>query len=930
MYTINALEEIEKSRGYEFALMTTFNIDVDFFERQIVGRLTGSGVKKIALFVDSQELSKGINNTWKKALLMGNRYSVNPIRINGAFHPKVMLLMSFDSAKLIISSANYTKSSYSTNNEIFNVFEMNPDNRENLHLIQAAVNFFRSVYDISYKLDDEMFKEIEEIPYINQGREAFSDKSFLLHNINNSILSQIEEQIGDVTYVDIVVPFYDNDLNAVTGIKTAFPNATINCYVQNHRSRFNVRKAECITSLVIKPFNGFNEPKSQSFYHGKVFRFKTDERSWILYGSANCTGAALQSIARGGGNVECSILEKGDAHEFDYFFDNICQTDTGEEVICDLLDYQSEEGTGRYYFKYGVVSEDTITLHIGITGSYAEPDIKYNDETLELEFDAKDKTILAYIPKEKLLNSEELISLKIADATGDYMLKGWLINSLAIEAYRKIESNSGDFQYYPDPEGDERIDNILRVLQNLALGYENMRRKHEVERLVENKEKSESLPEIDYEDAPEGIIDYVIPPRIPTAEEYLEYKNYKKAERIARGIISAFLNRNAAERQQKIEKYKQTKKGQSGSPSRRRKPSSAEQRGKRLISAAIKRMCDEKSLCDDTAEHFLQGICQIVEAMSQYSSTFVEDMFDSSFIVDKRCELLAGALKINDEFTDEHIKILIQLAVETHYIEQKTSGSHISDGFDVEELIRGIDEKLGIRDIAESFITDETTLKIGDHIEDVFYEPNQYGKIEGVRPSRKEIIKYLDTAFGYRTRSQIDELIYSRFGESAIISTENRVFLISCLARLRDWFDGDSWLMNEIDSYCRHYSVPVDSIVLDIRGIQIPDGPDPTIRITFTKDIGRYHIRRSEYHKSGKIIGSNSRTVRYGSEISKDEQKIKPVKITIGDTVKHKKYGKAEIIDIVNKEDGKAIVELKFEDGSRKKFGEEQLIKFLV
>lgn len=926
MYTIDALEEIEKSRDYEFALMTTFNIDVDFFERQIVGRLIGNGIKKIALFVDAQELSKSINNTWKKSLLMGNRYSVNPVRINGSFHPKVLLLMSFDSAKLIVSSANYTKSSYSTNNEIFNVFEMNPENREYLHLIQAAVDFFRSVYDISYRLDDEIFKEIEEIPYISM-EHAFSNEAFLLHSIDNTILSQIEKRIGNMSSVDIAVPFYDNNLNAVTGIMSAFPGAMINCYVQNHKCRFNVEKANGIESLIIKPFNGFMEPKSQSFYHGKVLRFKTDTDSWILYGSANCTGAALQSVVRGGGNVECSILEKGATHEFDYFFDNMCQTDPSEDVVCDLLDYQSEDGIGKYFFKYGVVSENTITLHIGITGSYGEPDIKCFDESLELEFDAKNKTILVYIPRETLLNSEELISLKVTDATGEYMLKGWLMNPLALDSYRKTETNSGEFQYYSDPEGDERIDNILRVLQNLALGYESMKRKQDVERIVENKEKAELLPDIDYEDAPEGIIDYVIPPRIPTSEEYIEYKNYKKAERIARGIISAFLNRNSIERQQKIDKYKQTKKDPKRSACGRRKPSLAEQQGKRLISAAIKKMCDDENINNDTTEHFLQGFCQIADAMSQYSSTFVENMFDPGFIVDKRCELLAGALKLNDSFTEEHIKVLIQLAVETHYIEQKITGSHVSDRFDVEELIRGIDEKLGIRDVAESFITDETTLQIGDHIEDVFYEPDQYGKIDGVRPSRKEIIKYLDTAFGYRTRTQIDELVYSRFGETAIISTENRVFLVSCLARLRDWFDGDGWLMSEIDNYCRHYSVPVDSIVLDIRGIQIPDGPDPAIRVVFSKDVGSYHIRRSEYHKSGIVIGPEGKALSRGSDINNDKQSNRITEVKIGDTVKHNKYGEAEVINIVDKKDGKVIIELLFKDGSRKKIGKEYLIK---
>ncbi len=56
MITINALDELSNSREYDLALMTTFNLDVDFFERFIAGRIYGNEIKKIALFVDAKEL----------------------------------------------------------------------------------------------------------------------------------------------------------------------------------------------------------------------------------------------------------------------------------------------------------------------------------------------------------------------------------------------------------------------------------------------------------------------------------------------------------------------------------------------------------------------------------------------------------------------------------------------------------------------------------------------------------------------------------------------------------------------------------------------------------------------------------------------------------------------------------------------------------
>ena len=155
MDNFKALEEIEKSTGYEIALITTFNIDVEFFERYIISKLYSNGIRKIALIVDARELNKGITEIRKPSVLLGKKYSVNPVSITGAYHPKMILLLAQDKAKLIIASANCTYSGYITNNEIFNAFEVNSNDLHFLPLIQAAARFLLKSYEMSYGLDDE-------------------------------------------------------------------------------------------------------------------------------------------------------------------------------------------------------------------------------------------------------------------------------------------------------------------------------------------------------------------------------------------------------------------------------------------------------------------------------------------------------------------------------------------------------------------------------------------------------------------------------------------------------------------------------------------------------------------------------------------------------------------------------------------------------
>ena len=134
------LDHIEKSSGYDIALMTTFNFEIGFFERAIVNRLYEKNVKKISVFIDSKELTKSITEV--NACQMGLKYVINPIRLNASFHPKVILLLGKKKAKLIVGSANLKSSGMEINNEVFNYIEYSEKQPEYQDVIVSAIRFF--------------------------------------------------------------------------------------------------------------------------------------------------------------------------------------------------------------------------------------------------------------------------------------------------------------------------------------------------------------------------------------------------------------------------------------------------------------------------------------------------------------------------------------------------------------------------------------------------------------------------------------------------------------------------------------------------------------------------------------------------------------------------------------------------------------------
>lgn len=929
MITINALDELSNSREYDLALMTTFNLDVDFFERFIAGRIYGNEIKKIALFVDAKELNKAINNTWKKSLMMGSRYSVNPVRMPGAFHPKVTLLVSNDSAKLIVASANFTQSGYSTNNEVFNVFEVSSEHTKHLPIIKAAAEFFLRIYSLSYtfRLDDKLMQELQSIPFLDINTDGIKGDTFLLNSIDKPIANQMKDIIGNVSQIDIAVPFYDNNLEALIRLKKDFNADVVNTYVQNHQSRFNVSKADDLDYVTVKAFKKFEEPESSSFYHGKVIRFLNDNSSWILYGSANCTGAALYSTAAEGGNVECCILEKGEPEEFNYFFDNMCLQDSAKDVVCNLLDFKSNEAEEHYYFKYGESIDSDAVFNIGVVGPYVDPEISLYDTILEHSYDVDSRTISLRSSFAELPTDSDVYDIKISDITGDYEVKGWLYRPEVLEANRETEQGTyKELKFDFDAEGDEYLENLLNVVEVLSVYSETARRRKDIIKTVQHV-KSDTIE--DYEDAPEGIIDYVIPPRIATSEEIREYEIIKKAQKISHSFSTYS---GHCERREKRKK-KATVKVKGG----RRQPTSIEKYLKRRFLREVSAMLNEENIGNSNAEDYINHACLILDTVDILTDSKVEGMFDMNRNVDIRCDLAEGILKIEDDFTPDNICNILRITIEAHYI-NKRKYKNLSGYTDnrIQETVSLINDKFVIRERLEELISDNIVSWIGDNLETVFFSEDYTGGVSGIRPSRNEIIQYLESAIGYKTQEQLYRILRKNFGENCIISEAGDQFVVSCNVDLKDYFNGNNidWLMCEVENYCKGYGLPIRKVALDLHANAVSSkAPNPATRLLYKRDFGSIMIDTYEYHKAG--APKHSVMYGHGEFVSAKQKKAETITKTdrvlkSGDIVQHKTLGEAMVIGVTVRKNKDDLVHLMFNDGTEKAFGYKSLLKFLI
>lgn len=103
---------------YHSCIITAFSFDFLFFEQRVLPRLRRAGMININVFVDSKMYQQQLLNLDGKYAVKQS-YSIVPINLNGAFHPKILMGFGKNNGFLAIGSGNLTNSGLSSNDEVW-------------------------------------------------------------------------------------------------------------------------------------------------------------------------------------------------------------------------------------------------------------------------------------------------------------------------------------------------------------------------------------------------------------------------------------------------------------------------------------------------------------------------------------------------------------------------------------------------------------------------------------------------------------------------------------------------------------------------------------------------------------------------------------------------------------------------------------------
>jgi hypothetical protein len=222
-----------KVGGYDASLITSYAVSFDVYEQLLLRKLVGGGCRYNVLLVDHQQLAKAWASEELRPCVAGSAYTLAPIRMGGAFHPKIWFLAGRKKALLIVGTHNLTLAGLGYNRELTSIVELGAERDASLDGLvadawratkawveQCKATLPGAVIDAIYRFEDFVS------PYLSVSSGS-SQVSFHVQGVGRaSLFESIEGMAGaEITRIAVLGPFLDARLEFLSKLHKRWPNA---------------------------------------------------------------------------------------------------------------------------------------------------------------------------------------------------------------------------------------------------------------------------------------------------------------------------------------------------------------------------------------------------------------------------------------------------------------------------------------------------------------------------------------------------------------------------------------------------------------------------------------------------------------------------------------------------------------------------------
>jgi hypothetical protein len=327
----NILDLIGRNQSkYSSCIITCFSFDFTFFEQRVMAVLRSANIRNVNVFVDDKYLDNALENSEGGEFQIHKTYSVNGIRANGVFHPKIMLLTGPKHGLLVIGSGNLTNSGLSSNDEVWGAFHLKGIDSQNAPLFAQVWRYLELFMNQTDGINAEKLfwiKQralwIDELLNASFPEKIQVDKStsiqFLANTKQNSLYNQLLDRLPKkpLQEINIVSPYFDEKGTFLKNILEDLNAPIINCITDPQFGRLPTQ----IDDETLEKTNFYAwsdcmaEATELSRLHAKIFQFKyQDGTEYLLFGSANATRQAFGGLTTKAANEEACLLINNEAN----------------------------------------------------------------------------------------------------------------------------------------------------------------------------------------------------------------------------------------------------------------------------------------------------------------------------------------------------------------------------------------------------------------------------------------------------------------------------------------------------------------------------------------------------------------------------------------------------------------------------------------
>ena len=313
-----------RTNVYHSAVLTCYTFDPIYFESIYLPTLRMLGITNVIVLMDSSMYDE---------LLVDSSYQYHRVTISnytlvrqenshlGVFHPKMALLFGEEEGVLIVGSGNLTFSGLSNNEEVWNVFHVQDNDSIHYPLLHKAWMYVSKVTKNTPTLVQKQLKWITEQSLWLQKAcddEAVELKSgeicsLLFNSSNTSILNDLYKSIGDtkIRKITIVAPFFDTSGNVIKELQERLSPDLISCVLDLERQSapYDLLKGN---DSQIK----FHKHTASNPLHAKIIEIQSDDKSWLLSGSANAGTLALGGSPNAFNDEVCILLQSNKQKDY--------------------------------------------------------------------------------------------------------------------------------------------------------------------------------------------------------------------------------------------------------------------------------------------------------------------------------------------------------------------------------------------------------------------------------------------------------------------------------------------------------------------------------------------------------------------------------------------------------------------------------------